>query len=125
MKIVLVENSGEGTQPIERTFQKDVIRIGRDANSCDIVFENKQYPMVSRQHAEIRCQNGFWLLRDANSSFGTYINGQKISQQTAQVNIGSSLQFGTDGPVLHVIYLDAEKNASTDVPPPKPIQQNN
>ncbi|MGI8544587.1 MAG: FHA domain-containing protein, partial [Aridibacter sp.] len=114
MKIVLVENPGEGKQPIERTFQKDLIRIGRDANSCDIVFENKQYPMVSRQHAEIRCQNGCWILRDANSSFGTYINGQKISQQTVQISIGNSLQFGTEGPILHIIYLDIEQISATD-----------
>ncbi|MDQ3634129.1 MAG: FHA domain-containing protein [Acidobacteriota bacterium] len=67
MKIVLVENPDEGKQPIERTFQKDLIRIGRDANSCDIVFEKKQYPIVSRQHAEIRCQNGHWFLSDAAS----------------------------------------------------------
>ncbi len=120
MKIVLVENPGEDKQPIERTFQKEVIRIGRDANSCDIVFENKQYQMVSRQHAEILCKNGIWFLRDANSSFGTYISGQKLSQQPLQINIGSSLQFGTNGPVLHVIYLDADQNEAENIPSQKP-----
>jgi ABC-type multidrug transport system ATPase subunit len=120
MKIVLVENTGQGQQPVERTFQQKTVRFGRDAKSCDIVFEQKKYPMVSRQHAELRCQKDYWLLRDANSSYGTYINGQKISQPS-RVEIGNSIQFGKSGPVLHVIYLDTEEGVPVETPPrPKP-----
>ncbi len=124
MKIVLVEKSTDGTQPTERTFQKPLIRIGRDPRSCDIVFDNKQYPMVSREHAEIRCQNGFWLVRDANSTYGTFVNGQKVSKQPTQISIGNSIQFGTNGPVMHVIYLDVEElsKSQIDAPPSHPTE---
>ena len=123
MKIVLVEETGQGQQPIERTFEQKTIRIGRDARSCDIVFEQKKYPMVSREHAEMRCQKGAWLLRDANSSFGTYLNGQKISQ-TVRVEIGNSLQFGKGGPILHVIYLDFDEKVPQKSPAKPQIPEN-
>lgn len=106
MKIVLVETSGGPNAP-ELSFQTDVVKIGRDARECQIVFDQQKYPMVSRKHAEIRCQNGQWLLFDNNSSYGTFLNGFKVVQPQPQpLQAGSSIQFGVDGPIVIVLWFD-------------------
>ncbi|RRR69794.1 MAG: FHA domain-containing protein [Candidatus Viridilinea halotolerans] len=50
------------------------ITIGRV--SCDITLDN---PQVSRFHAQIDRTPGGLLLRDAGSSNGTFVNGQRLS----------------------------------------------
>jgi ABC transport system ATP-binding/permease protein len=105
MKIVLAEEKASGQLP-ELSFQQEVIGIGRDRQTCQIAFDQKDYPMVSRRHAELRWQNGQWFLIDNNSSYGTFVNNQRISAPSP-VSVGSTLQFGTQGPVLIVVWIDA------------------
>ena len=50
------------------------ILIGR-SQSCDMVIDDAT---VSRQHAFIIRQNGEYLLRDNDSSVGTWINGARV-----------------------------------------------
>ncbi|MDQ4123364.1 MAG: FHA domain-containing protein [Acidobacteriota bacterium] len=104
MKIVLAEER-DGTQLNEKTFSQETIRIGRDPAICEIVFEQAAYPMVSRKHAELRFKDGGCLLIDSNSSYGTFLNGQRVSQPIA-VAQGATIQFGLNGPVLHVRSLE-------------------
>ncbi|MDE0890460.1 MAG: FHA domain-containing protein, partial [Phycisphaerales bacterium] len=47
------------------------LRIGRDPDS-EIVLP---YPSVSRRHARIQFEAGRWLLIDAGSRHGTFLNG--------------------------------------------------
>ncbi len=115
MTIILVEKSEDGQKP-ERSFSKVVVLVGRDANECDIAFDNVKWPMVSRRHAEFRCENGNWYLVDLNSSYGVFVNGQKIAGQHP-VAAGSSIQFGTDGPVLIVIWFEAAQQSLHDANP--------
>ncbi|MDQ2745746.1 MAG: FHA domain-containing protein [Acidobacteriota bacterium] len=113
MKIVLAEN-GSGAGVSEKSYSVPVIRVGRDAADCQITFDNAQFPMVSRRHAEIRWQNGSWVLHDLNSSYGTFLNNQKITApQTIQ--IGSRLQFGANGPVLNVVELETADSAAPPI----------
>ena len=104
MKIVLAEERN-GRQLTEQSYNQPVIRIGRDKNDCQIIFDNVQYPMVSRRHAELQWRNGRWFLHDLNSTFGTLVDGQKITEPQS-FNVGSSLQFGAEGPVLRVIWFE-------------------
>jgi ABC-type multidrug transport system ATPase subunit/pSer/pThr/pTyr-binding forkhead associated (FHA) protein len=99
------------------------VRIGRDAVECQICFDSAQYPMVSRRHAELRFEGGQWLIQDLNSSFGTSMNGQKIMAPTA-VAVGSSIQFGSGGPVLRVVWFgeDAQQPVQPSMPPPQQFQ---
>lgn len=129
MKIVLVEEQTENGS--EKSFQQEVIRIGRDTNDCQIVFDNTQFPMVSRRHAELRWTSGKWMLSDLNSSYGTFIDGNKVTSPQP-IHVGSRLQFGVQGPVLRVVWfetlsdnaenLSAQKDFPQGSPPvfPKP-----
>ena len=99
MKIVLIQDSAE------LTFQQEQIKIGRNANECQISFARENFPMVSRYHAELQHRDNQWFLVDQNSTYGTFLNGQKIVQAQS-IQIGSEIQFGVDGPVLIVILLE-------------------
>lgn len=128
MKLVLVQERG-GEQLPELSFDENVVAIGRDAENCQIYFDQANFPMVSRKHAEIRWNNGNWFLIDTNSSYGTFLEGQKISQPQA-LQIGNRFQIGTDGPIFRVVWFEVEKEisqdmsfAATEVDMPKPIPQ--
>lgn len=114
MKIVLAEERN-GTQLSEQSFENDSIRIGRDPSDCRIVFDSRQFSMVSRRHAELRWHNDQWFLRDLNSTFGTFIDGQKIADPQP-VKVGSRLQIGLDGPVLRVLWFDISDDLTPEMP---------
>lgn len=119
MNIILAQpNSSDGRA--EREFKKPVVTIGREAGECDIVFEKAQFPMVSRKHAELRLYNGQWVVADLGSTYGTYINGNKVAQPQP-VSAGSTLQFGSEGPKLIVVWFEAGEAAQQT--PQVPVQQ--
>jgi len=51
-----------------------VVRIGR-SNKCDVVVD---HPRVSRHHATLELVDGAFLLSDAKSSGGTFVNDLPI-----------------------------------------------
>ena len=104
MKIVLAEDRG-GQLHGEHTFTSDVVLVGRDPALCHYFFSQEQWPMVSRKHAEFRLSDGRYLVTDANSRFGTFVNGQKISGPV-EVRVGSHVQLGTGGPILRVVSIE-------------------
>ena len=55
---------------------KDVTRLGRQLDN-DIVFNEES---VSRNHAEIRCENGKYILNDLLSTSGTFVNSRRIER---------------------------------------------
>ncbi len=112
MKIVLVVEKSK-TEPAEEvTLSLPVIRLGRDPGNCDIVFDTNEYRMVSRHHADIRFSNGKWMIGDMGSSFGTFLNGARLSQPAA-LSVGSTIQFGENGPLSHVIWLEEGPSPET------------
>jgi cytochrome P450/NADPH-cytochrome P450 reductase len=66
------------------------LRIGR-APENDIVVSD---PTVSRQHAEIRNVSGAYRIVDLDSSHGTFLNGQRVTDEALSdgdiVRVGSS-----------------------------------
>jgi ABC transport system ATP-binding/permease protein len=74
-----------------------VCRIGRDPQA-DIVVAD---PRVSWQHAIVEEQAGSWLLHDAASMNGTFVNRQRVRQ--VGIAAGCSVRLGhpDDGPVLN------------------------
>jgi pSer/pThr/pTyr-binding forkhead associated (FHA) protein len=58
------------------SLDQDVMTIGRSA-SCDIVIPQS---IVSRLHARIELQHDRYVLSDAGSANGTFVNGVRIEQ---------------------------------------------
>ncbi len=104
MKIVLIEERN-GQQKPERAFDQPTIKIGRNPAECHIVFDQTEWPMVSRKHAEFRLKDDRYLLVDTNSSFGTFIDGQRVTEPM-EVKVGASVQFGAGGPVMRVARVE-------------------
>src|SRR5712671_7878282 len=104
MKIVLAEDRS-GQLHGEHSFTHEVIRVGRDPAMCHYFFPQEQWPMVSRKHAEFQLSQGRYLVADANSRFGTFVNGQRITEPV-EVRVGSQVQLGTGGPILRVISIE-------------------
>src|SRR3990172_1240264 len=57
-------------------LDKEITRLGRQLDN-DIVF-NEEF--VSRFHAEIRLEDGKYVLYDNESTSGTLVNSQKIDR---------------------------------------------
>src|ERR1051325_8698596 len=112
MKIVLGEDRG-GKLLDERAFTSDSVFVGRDPAACHFFFEQNKWPMVSRKHAEFRLIDGHWIVADAGSRFGTFVNGQKITGPL-EVRVGSHVQLGPDGPILRVISIEGTPGAKPE-----------
>ena len=64
--------------------------IGRATNNT-IVLDD---PDISREHAYVTEQQGFFIIGDRGSTHGTYLNGQKV-RTDSQLQDGDELVFGT------------------------------
>ncbi len=115
MNIILAQPDGTDGRAADLEFRKGTVIIGRDAVECDISFEKARFPMVSRKHAELRIVNGQWTISDLGSTYGTFQNGQQVTQPQP-VMAGSTLQFGTDGPKLVVVWFEVGDQAASAAP---------
>src|SRR4051812_10187573 len=104
MKIVLAEERN-GQQRPERVFDLATVKVGRDPSECQIIFDQTEWPMVSRKHAEFRLQGHACLLVDTNSKFGTFLDGRRVTEP-AEVRAGSRVQFGSGGPMMNVLRIE-------------------
>ena len=70
---------------------KQRISIGRDKN-CTIVINNNT---VSKDHAILEFDEDFnCIIKDLNSSNGTYVNGQKLKTVPLKLRSGDKIKFG-------------------------------
>ncbi|MBW1831180.1 MAG: hypothetical protein DRH23_06850 [Deltaproteobacteria bacterium] len=83
----------------EFEFNQDLIRIGRMPDS-DVNFDPEVDLDASGRHAEIRNEDGRYLLIDTGSRNGTWLNGQRIKH--AALNIGDEIELGRGGPKLEI-----------------------
>ena len=72
--------------------------LGRDA-LCEIRFDPNADVEVSARHAEIRVEDGRAVIRDANSTNGTYVNGRRVSGERTLAD-GDVIRLGARGPKL-------------------------
>ena len=92
-----------------------VVNLGRRADNQIII----QDPRVSRQHAQLRAVRNHYVLFDLNSSGGTYVNGQRISQITLKPGdvislAGVTLIYSEDSPQTGHTYT---KTPTADLKP--------
>lgn len=76
-----------------------VVNIGRRMDNQLIIDD----PRVSRNHAQLRCIKGRYVVFDLNSTGGTFVNGQRTSQSVLYPGdvislAGLALIFGQDNP---------------------------
>ena len=104
LKVSIESSDGDRyTFQFERTF-----RIGRTGD-CEISLPED---CVSRTHAEIAFEDGQWIIRDLQSSNGTYVNGQRI--ESAPVGQRTTVRLGKTGPQ---VSLELESAAGKEAGP--------
>ncbi len=80
-----------GLDGAEKSYRLQTHRpftVGRDPGN-DIILRD---PKVSRHHAEIVFERGFFVLHDLASANGTYVNGKRI--RVAPLTHGAKLRLG-------------------------------
>jgi pSer/pThr/pTyr-binding forkhead associated (FHA) protein len=61
-------------------LDKDTLVLGRE-KSCDVPL---RFPNVSHRHAQLSFQQGFWYIRDLNSTNGIKVNGERVVYKLLQ-----------------------------------------
>jgi adenylate cyclase len=56
---------------------RETLVVGR-RESCDIQLH---YPNVSSKHCELSFKDGYWYIRDLNSTNGIKVNGMRVQQK--------------------------------------------
>src|SRR3954466_8717976 len=67
---------------------------------------------ISRVHAEISSSNGTCIVRDKQSRFGTFVNGEKITEKV--LAHGDQLRLGQAGDTEIVFYVDDDAPSMED-----------
>src|SRR5829696_3983589 len=98
-------NDGLGQRIVP--INKELLCIGRRTES-DLRLVGSD---VSREHAEIIQQNGGWILKDKGSRYGTYVNGEAVTEH--KLTHGDRVQFGRASGA-DVVFLTGEGPSHTD-----------
>src|SRR3954468_16251215 len=84
------------------TLDKPVFSIGRRTET-DLRLPGAD---ISRLHAEISIENGTCVLRDKESRFGTFVNGEKIAERV--LAHADAVRFGQAGDTDIVFFINDE-----------------
>jgi soluble lytic murein transglycosylase-like protein len=97
----LVRSSGPlaGTR---HPLTDDLTRVGRSPEN-DVVIADAG--IVSARHLEISKEGGAYYVRDLNSTNGTFVNGERVTE--AALEPPCSIRLGNDGPELAFLLEDA------------------
>jgi len=79
----------QGAQRGELFTLSPVSSIGTDPK-CTVVLNDK---FMSSKHAEIKAENGVWVLRDSGSTNGTYVNNRRVDRHELVDN--DFIKFGS------------------------------
>lgn len=105
--VVITEKGGK---PVTRTFDKPEITIGRIQGN-DIILPKSN---ISKRHARIINNGGSFVVIDAKSTNGTYINGKRIDAPY-DLRAGDKVFVGD-----FTVELEAEGSAAAPPAPPSP-----
>ena len=105
--VLVVLPGGDGPRRFTDTF-----RLGR-GDECAVRIDRED---ISRAHAEVAWEDGAWVVRDLQSTNGTWLDGAAIERATLPRR--AVLQLGEDGPRLELVVEgggDAEVGEATAV----------
>jgi pSer/pThr/pTyr-binding forkhead associated (FHA) protein len=106
----------DGTEKSYRLQTHRPFTVGRDPGN-DIILRD---PKVSRHHAEIVFERGFFVLHDLASANGTYVNAKRV--RVAPLTHGAKLRMGnTYGRFSE--ELPTENDAESQQPFEQPLPQ--
>src|SRR5262245_44489302 len=91
-------NDGLGSRMVP--IDKPILAIGR-RNENDLRLTHSD---VSRDHAEITESNGSYILKDCGSRYGTFVNGEQVSERP--LRHGDRIQFGRASGTQVVFLID-------------------
>jgi len=105
----------DGTEKSYRLQTHRPFTVGRDPGN-DIILRD---PKVSRHHAEIVFERGFFVLHDLASANGTFVNGKRV--RVAPLTHGAKLRLGnTTGRFSEELPTEAD-NAAAEEPFEHPL----
>ncbi len=96
MQAVLVTFKRNGDRA-EFPLRKPVTRVGR-GEDCSLRVPGAD---VSRQHCELKINNGALRIRDLESSNGTFVNNQRVREATLKA--GDRIRIG---PIVFTLQID-------------------
>ncbi|HEX5004977.1 MAG TPA: FHA domain-containing protein [Gemmatimonadales bacterium] len=107
-----------------QSLQGAAASIGRHP-TCQVRIDADQDSAVSNRHAIVQQKDGVWVLRDLGSLHGTYLKGQRISEEQP-LNDGDVFRLGAAGPELQFLLSEraevaAPSSAPTEAQPGKPV----
>lgn len=79
----------QGPQRGELFTLSPITTVGTDPK-CTVVLNDK---FMSSKHAEIKAENGVWVLRDSGSTNGTYVNNRRVDRHELVDN--DFIKFGS------------------------------
>jgi DNA-binding response OmpR family regulator len=85
------------------TLEADEILLGRDS-TCQVSLPSR---WISRVHARLRREGNHYLVEDAKSKNGIFVNGQRIYKPQV-LSDGDTLQLA---PGLDLVFVDSESTA--------------
>jgi soluble lytic murein transglycosylase-like protein len=104
--LVLKSGPQAGTR---HALSNAITRVGR-ASSNDIVLTGEEAAVVSSRHLEIHQEDDGYRICDLNSTNGTYIDQQRVTE--AKVNSDTAIFLGSGGPQ---IFIEWDALASEEV----------
>jgi S1-C subfamily serine protease len=100
------------------TFRQARVTAGRHPEN-DLQFDSRMDLEVSARHATIELDGDDWLVRDAGSRNGTYLNGVPVLEPT-RLRSGDHVTFGRTGPSVEIRLIDADALERTVLAPAQP-----
>jgi ABC-type multidrug transport system ATPase subunit/pSer/pThr/pTyr-binding forkhead associated (FHA) protein len=98
----LVHLSGSLTGRV-RDFDSGTVVIGRESPDAQVVF-GPEDRTVSRHHASLEAKDGVLILRDLDSTTGTFLEGVDVEE--AELVSGDVFELGLGGPRIRVEMED-------------------
>ncbi len=103
-RLVITDALGRRTIPIERPL----LTFGR-RSECDVRVTGAD---VSRQHAELVQQDGKIILRDCGSKFGTFVNGEQITERELKAGDAIGLGQQSDTSIVFAVGDDGPSGSN-------------
>ncbi|HEX4608035.1 MAG TPA: SpoIIE family protein phosphatase [Urbifossiella sp.] len=108
--LILLKSPTGGTPGDKIPIEGDLVVLGRDAETCQIVLPHHA---ISRRHAQISRDKGQYYIEDLKSRNETFVNGRKVTNRT-QLRPEDRLKF------CDFLFKYHDERAAPPKPPEKP-----